>query len=166
MKVTYEYYTAREPFRVKRVRVTGGSLTSYDYTFEYKDWLTVVTDNLSGKKLFYHFNDYGNCVSVNDQLGYACFAKYSDSNPVNHPETISKLQRSVVNLLKNHNFEAASDWTNANLSGTGTYSYATDPLAKPFMNRFPAVWYVLMAGFYQGTFVYSKKFPTKLKHFQ
>lgn len=30
--------------------------------------MTVVTDNLSGKKLFYHFNDYGNCISVNDQL--------------------------------------------------------------------------------------------------
>ena len=66
--------------------------------YAYKDCLTVVTDNLSGKKLFYHFNDYGNCISVNDQLGYACFAKYTDSNPINHPETISKMQRSVAGL--------------------------------------------------------------------
>ena len=43
---------------------------------------------------------------------------------------------------------------------------AAYPLAKPFMNRFPAVWSVLMAGFYQGTFAHSKKFPTKSTHFQ
>ena len=126
LKVTYEYYTVCEPYRVKRVRITGGNLCAYDRTYEYKDCLTVVTDNLSGKKLFYHFNDYGNCVSVNDQLGYACFAKYSDSNPVNHPETISKMQRAVVNFLAGHNMEAAGSWTNANLSGSGSYSYAAD----------------------------------------
>jgi hypothetical protein len=73
--------------------MTGGNVCAYDRTYAYKDCLTVVTDNLSGKKLFYHFNDYGNCISVNDQLGYACFAKYTDSNPINHPETISKMQR-------------------------------------------------------------------------
>ena len=126
LKVTYEYYTVCEPYRVKRVRITGGNLCAYDRTYEYKDCLTVVTDNLSGKKLFYHFNDYGNCVSVNDQLGYACFAKYSDSNPVNHPETLSKMQRAVVNFLAGHNMEAAGSWTNANLSGSGSYSYAAD----------------------------------------
>lgn len=128
VKVTYEYYTTREPFRVKRVRITGGTLCAYDRTYEYKDCLTVVTDNLSGKKLFYHFNDYGNCISVNDQLGYAAFAKYSDSNPVNHPETISKMQRSVVNLLKNHNFESSDGWsfTNANSAAGNTIDYSTD----------------------------------------
>lgn len=131
VKVTYEYYTAREPFRVKRVRITGTEedgtvLCAYDRTYEYKDCLTVVTDNLSGKKLFYHFNDYGNCVSVNDQLGYACFAKYSDTYPVNHPETISKMQRAVVNLLPNHNFEASESWSTVSYGGTGTYTYATD----------------------------------------
>ena len=94
--------------------------------YAYKDCLTVVTDNLSGKKLFYHFNDYGNCISVNDQLGYACFAKYTDSNPINHPETISKMQRSVVNFLNGHNMQTAGIWTNESLDGTGTYSYATD----------------------------------------
>lgn len=56
LKVTYEYYTTREPFRVKRVRITGGTLCAYDRTYEYKDCLTVVTDNLNGKKLFYHFH--------------------------------------------------------------------------------------------------------------
>ena len=126
VEVHYEYYTAREPFRVKRVRITGGDLCAYDRTYEYKDCLTVVTDNLSGKKLFYHFNDYGNCISVNDQLGYACFAQYSDAYPVNHPETISKMQRAVVNLLKNHNFEATGDWTLGNSTSGNSLAYATD----------------------------------------
>lgn len=44
VKVTYEYYTTREPFRVKRVRITGGALCAYDRTYEYKDCLTVVTE--------------------------------------------------------------------------------------------------------------------------
>lgn len=126
VKVTYEYYTVREPFRVKNVRITGGDLCAYDRTYEYKDCLTVVTDNLSGKKLFYHFNDYGNCISVNDQLGYAAFAKYSNSNPVNHPEAISKMQRSVVNLLKNHNFETSSDWSLGNSTSGNSLAYTTD----------------------------------------
>ena len=127
VKVTYEYYTTREPFRVKRVRVTGGDIVTCDRTYDYRDCLTVVTDNLSGKQLFYHFNDFGNCVSVNDQLGYACFAKYSDAYPVNHPESISKLQRSVVNLLQNHNFEDESAWgfTNGN-TAVNSVGYATD----------------------------------------
>lgn len=63
---------------------------------------------------------------MNDQLGYACFAKYTDSNPINHPETISKMQRSVVNFLNGHNMQTAGIWTNESLDGTGTYSYATD----------------------------------------
>lgn len=88
--------------------------------------LTVVTDNLGSKKLFYHFNDYGNCVSVNDQLGYALFAKYSTDYPVNHPQAVSHMQKSIVNLLPNHNFEQDGSWSTVSYGGTGTYAYATD----------------------------------------
>ena len=133
-KVTYTY-TTKAPYRVTKVEFSNGSTKLGGRKYAYKDCLTVVTDMIpnaegtelsDGKKLFYHFNDYGNVVSVNDQLGYACFAKYSDELPVNHPEVASKMQRSVVNLLKGHNMEATGSWTNANSSGTGTYSYATD----------------------------------------
>ena len=133
-KVTYTY-TAAEPYRVTRVEFSNGSVKYGGRKYEYKDCLTVVTDLVpntagtaltEGKSLFYHFNDYGNLISVNDQLGYACFTQYSDDLPVNHPEVVSKLRRSVINLLKGHNMEATGSWTNANISGTGTYSYATD----------------------------------------
>lgn len=123
MKVAYEYYTAREPYRVKKATISNGSLVSYSRQYEYRDNLTVVTDLLGGsdKKLYYHFNDYGNVVSVNDELGYAAFAKYSDQYPVNHPETVSRLQKSVVNLLRDSGFEKGNAWT---LSGG--MAYATD----------------------------------------
>ena len=130
LKVTYTYYTQREPYRVQSVTIGKDALTIYDRSYQYKDCLTVVTDNLSGKKLFYHFNDYGNCVSVNDELGHACFAKYSDDNPVNHPQTLSKLQRSVQNLLKNHNFETDSDWGFTNGFPGNTIEYSTQ---SPYM---------------------------------
>ena len=134
VKVTYEYYTNREPYRVKRARVLNGSLVGFDHTYVYSDCLTVVTDNLGGKKLFYHFNDYGNCVSVNDQLGYALFAKYSTDYPVNHPEAVSHMQKSIVNLLPNHNFDSDSGWsfTNSSSAAGNTIGYSTD---SPYMGK-------------------------------
>ena len=108
LTVTYEYYTVRAPYRVKKVTVSNGEVLGNCRQYEYKDCLTVITDMTvpDGKKLFYHFNDYGNVVSVNDQLGYAAFAKYSVDSPVNHPEAVSKMQRAVCNLVTDCSIEA------------------------------------------------------------
>lgn len=124
--VHYEYTSTHEPYRVNRVWMNGGALTAFDRSYEYKDCLTIVEDHLTGKKIYYHFNDYGNCVSVNDELGYARCVQYSDNNPVNHPAAVSKLQHSIVNLINYHNFEAGTGWTTTSLGATGSYSYATD----------------------------------------
>ena len=132
LTLTYSYTSNRAsgPFRVSRVEISNGGVYFGGRKYVYGDCLTKVIDLvpndngtalMEGKALVYHFNDYGNVVSVNDELGYACFAKYSDALPANHPEVTSKMQRAVVNLLRNHNFESASDWT---LSGN--WSYATD----------------------------------------
>lgn len=128
LKVTYEYYTNREPYRVKKVTLSNGTTVGNSRLYEYGDCLTVVTDQTveNGKKLYYHFNDYGNVVSVNDELGYACFAKYSDSLPINHPEVVSKMQRVVCNLFKNHNFESSSDWSLNNATSGNSIAYVTD----------------------------------------
>ncbi len=135
LRLSYSY-TATVPHRVTRVEISNNN----DGTkfggrkYEYKDCLTVVTDLVvdsnnelvEGKKLFYHFNDNGNVVSVNDELGYGCFAQYTDDMPTNHPEVLSRLQRSVVNLLKNHNLETATNWTNQTLdNATGSYANST-----------------------------------------
>ena len=126
LTATYDYITSREPYRVSRVRITGGTLTAMDCSYDYKDCLTVVTDNITGKKLFYHFNDYGNVISVNDELGYAAFSQYDEEYPVNHPKAISRLQRSIVNLFMNHNFETSSAWNLGNHTSGNTLGYTTD----------------------------------------
>ena len=127
-------YTSQAPYRVtlvtykdKNGAVCGGR------KYEYGDCRTAVTDMIpsgsaltAGKTLVYHFNDAGNVVSVNDGLGYGCFAGYSSSMPLNHPEYTSKMQRAVNNYLKNHHFLTVnSDWTSALLngaSGSGAYN--------------------------------------------
>ena len=132
LKVAYSY-TATVPHRVTRVEISNNGTYFGGRKYEYKDCLTVVTDLVvsnnvlvDGKKLFYHFNDNGNVVSVNDELGYGCFAKYTDDMPTNHPEVLSRMQRSVVNLLKNHNFETSTNWTNQTWNGaTGSYANST-----------------------------------------
>ena len=135
LTLTYEYAESRTPYRVARVTVSNGDTVISGRKYTYGDCMTVVTDLVAnaghtglteGKSIVWHFNDYGNVVSVNDGLGYGCFAQYSDDLPVNHPEVASRMQRAVVNLLKGHHMEASGSWTNANISGTGTYSYATD----------------------------------------
>ena len=132
LKLSYSY-TSTVPHRVTRVEISNNGTYFGGRKYEYKDCLTVVTDLVvnnntlvEGKKLFYHFNDNGNVVSVNDELGYGCFAKYTDDMPTNHPEVLSRLQRSVVNLLKNHNLETATNWTNQTWnSATGSYANST-----------------------------------------
>ena len=90
--------------------------------------MTVVHDATveNGKDLFYQFNDFGNLVCVRDELGYASYSKFSDALLPNHPEQISKLQRSVINLLPNHDFETDGYWGTVSYGGTGTYTYSTD----------------------------------------
>ena len=133
LTLTYSY-TDTVPRRVTRVELSNNGQKFGGRKYEYKDCLTVVTDLvvdesntlIDGKKLFYHFNDNGNVVSVNDELGYGCFARYTENMPTNHPEVLSRLQRSVVNLLKNHSFETNAAWTNEILDGaTGTQAYST-----------------------------------------
>ena len=90
--------------------------------------MTTVKDYSSDevKKLMYQFNDNGNVVCVRDELGYASYSKFSEGLLPNHPEQISKLQRSVINLLPNHNFELDGYWTTGtNDGGEGTFEYDT-----------------------------------------
>ena len=132
LTVTYSY-TDNTPHRVSRVEYSKNGTKFGGRKYEYKDNLTVVTDLVveedelvEGKKLYYHFNDSANAVSVNDDLGYALFARYSSSSPLNHPDSLSRMQRAVVNLLKNHGLTSTSSWTTDRLDGaTGSFSAST-----------------------------------------
>ena len=131
-------YTAQSPYRVTQVtcKDKNGAVCG-SRRYDYGDCRTTVTelypdsDGLTeGKALVYHFNDAGNVISVNDGLGYGCFAGYSSSMPLNHPEYVSRMQRVVNNYLRNHNFLTVNtEWTTANLNGaTGSGSYASDQI--------------------------------------
>ena len=126
-----------KPYRVCEVQMYDAANNLYaGRRYSYGDCCTTITelypdaDGLltSGKSLYYHFNDAGNLVSVNDDLGYGYFAGYSDNAPANHPDYTSKLQRSVNNYLINHHFITAnSTWTVEKKSGgIGTCSYSSD----------------------------------------
>jgi len=121
-------YTAAAPYRVIDVSETGGLVQGNHRAYVYGDCMTTVRDMTvaTGKRLIYQFNDWGNVVSVRDDLGYASYTKFNSAYPPNHPETTSKLQRSVVNLLPNHDFELDDYWSTMASGGTGTMGYATD----------------------------------------
>ena len=101
------------------------SKTQYDYGPQ----LCLVTDQLTGNVMRYHFNDNGNVTSIDDGLGYAVYAKYNQTNlddspvPVNHPTNISRVERVVNNLLVNGLFDKTTSWTKY---GTGTITQSAN----------------------------------------
>jgi len=120
------------PHRVERMRIvypTGEDLyVGNNHAYSYRDMMTVVQDMtvVNGKRMIYQFNDFGNVVSVRDELGYASYSKFSEALLPNHPEQVSKLQRSVINLLPNHDFELDGYWNTALNDGEGSFAYVTD----------------------------------------
>ena len=120
------------PHRVERMRIvypTGEDLyVGNNHAYSYRDMMIVVQDMtvVNGKRMIYQFNDFGNVVSVRDELGYASYSKFSEALLPNHPEQVSKLQRSVINLLPNHDFELDGYWNTALNDGEGSFAYVTD----------------------------------------
>ena len=129
LEFTYPYAM---PHRVERMRIvypTGEDLyVGNSHAYSYRDMMTVVQDMtvVNGKRMIYQFNDFGNVVSVHDELGYASYSKFSEALLPNHPEQVSKLQRSVINLLPNHDFELDGYWNTALNDGEGSFAYVTD----------------------------------------
>ncbi|MBE5772302.1 MAG: RHS repeat protein [Clostridiales bacterium] len=118
--------------RVLSMEHKAGTTEGAKLLFDYRHMSTHVTSvtgsgtSTTGKKLIYQFSDQGNIVSIRDELGYAAYATYGEELP-NHADKASKLQRTVVNMLKNHSFEKTTDWTTSlENSAAGTHSYATD----------------------------------------
>ena len=129
LEFTYPYAM---PHRVERMRIVypaGEDLyIGNSHAYSYRDMMTVVQDMTveNGKRMIYQFNDFGNVVSVRDELGYASYSKFSEALLPNHPEQVSKLQRSVINLLPNHDFELDGYWSTALNDGEGSFAYVTD----------------------------------------
>ena len=120
-------YSGSQPYRVLSVKVSNTEnnteQVAFHHTYAYHDILTVVTDQLSGKKIRYHFNDSGNLIALTDELGYGAFSKYTTSGPLNKPEAVSRLQRSVVSMVRDPLF-AGNVWQRQTV-GAGSITYDT-----------------------------------------
>ena len=127
-------YTAGAPYRVTRAAEAAGSTNGQYLTFTYGRNKTTVAD-AQGRRTVYHTDNIGQPVSVTDPEGRAVFATYNTaSQTVTQLKAVSKMQMTVVNLLKNHGFEEStwpSSWTRSdsgNLTNdssrrhTGAYS--------------------------------------------
>lgn len=113
-------YESFSPYRVKKICETNGEVVGNCREYTYDHLTTTVTDRTipGGKQLFYTFNTYGNLIETHDMLGQAVVAKFTEQEPMNHPKSVSKMMRAVVNLLRNHNFEKGIVWK---LAGPARY---------------------------------------------
>ncbi|HIU14971.1 MAG TPA: DNRLRE domain-containing protein, partial [Candidatus Ventricola intestinavium] len=125
-------YPYAAPYRVSRMRMVhpaGEDIeTGNSHAYTYGDMLTLVKDLTvaNGKRMLYQFNDFGNVVCVRDELGYASYSRFSEDLLPNHPQQVSKLQRSVINLLPNHDFEMSGYWSHVcYYDGQANFTYDT-----------------------------------------
>lgn len=108
----------------------GTTLTAANVSYTYGNHMALVRDEISGKTLRYHFNDDGNQVSVDDELGYAMYTRYdrTDDNanaPINHATERSRMQRVVRNLLLDPMCEENSSVWEKSSTGTITRDQST-----------------------------------------
>ena len=136
--VTYEYSNTNAidglPHCITHATVTGTkngtTLTAANVSYTYGNHMALVKDEISGKTLRYHFNDDGNQVSVDDELGYAMYTRYdrTDDNanaPINHSTERSRMQRVVRNLLLDPMCEENSSVWEKSSTGTITRDQST-----------------------------------------
>ena len=136
--VTYEYSNTNAidglPHCITHATVTGTkdgtTLTAANVSYTYGNHMALVRDEISGKTLRYHFNDDGNQVSVDDELGYAMYTRYdrTDDNanaPINHATERSRMQRVVRNLLLDPMCEENSSVWEKSSTGTITRDQST-----------------------------------------
>ena len=134
---TYNTVGANQPNRIIRVTeksivsnggaegIAGGTLD-----IEYAHNQTVFQDH-NGNKEIHQFNNFGSSVSVQDGQGNARFYQYggeTNSKSASQMTLSSKLQNTVVDLVRNGSFEWSAFWTgDSGNAATGSWSYTSSP---------------------------------------
>ena len=134
---TYNTVGANQPNRIIRVTeksivsnggvegIAGGTLD-----IEYAHNQTVFQDH-NGNKEIHQFNNFGSTVSVQDGQGNAQFYQYggeTNSKSASQMTLSSKLQNTVVDLVRNGSFEWSAFWTgDSGNAATGSWSYTSSP---------------------------------------
>ena len=125
--VKYEYY-GTSPYRVKKITEYAGTTEGNSLTLTYGYNSTKFTDNKKHVEIC-RFNNSGNLLHIHDGFGHAASAKYNRSgNHVNCLENATKLQTSVVQLLKDPIIQAAKTGWNKYIGtgGAGSITINTD----------------------------------------
>jgi len=123
--ISYQYY-GYSPYRVMQVSESNGGTQGGQLNFSYGNNETTMTDN-NGRKNIYEFNNIGKTVCIQDNDGNASYYDYSDSSNSTKMSLESKLQKTEVNYIQNHNMETSSNWSPLTWSGaTGFQSFTTE----------------------------------------
>lgn len=140
-KMIYSY-TPGQPSRITKVSEYGTDGTlgqTLDLSYGYNT--TTFTDK-SNRKNIYQFNTLGHTTSIRDNEGNAEYYKYyeGDNSAKNKLKSTSRLQKTVMNYLKNHNIEGTGDWTYDNWKDSTAIlgiaeSEAADPTAKSYLGK-------------------------------
>jgi YD repeat-containing protein len=120
-KICYDYTTttAGQPNRIKTIEEYSGTTAGGVVNLEYAHNQTKFTDH-NGNMQIVQFNNMGNTISIQDDLGRAQYAQYAVNDPVSDGNTLSakgnqlilssKLQNTVGNVLKDSSFENSRVW--------------------------------------------------------
>ncbi|MBC8059686.1 MAG: DNRLRE domain-containing protein, partial [Clostridiaceae bacterium] len=128
-QVTYTYV----PGAIQRVlgvleSHTNGTLGG-EIKIGYGNNVNTFTDVVKGRTDTFQFNNSGNTVSTIDSQGNATHTSYNEQTTdpnKNKANVDSKLQKTTVNYIKNHNAEVSSDWSFGNDNpSTGTGAFIT-----------------------------------------
>ena len=114
VRYTYNTVGANQPNRVTGVAEYHNDTAGGTLAIEYAHNQTVFQDH-SGNKEIHQFNNFGNTVSIQDGQGNAQFYRYAGESGFKAASQMtlsSKMQNTVVNLVRNGSFEwEGAFWT-------------------------------------------------------
>lgn len=130
VRYTYNTVGANQPNRVTRVAEYHNGTAGGTLAIEYAHNQTVFQDH-NGNKEIHQFNNFGSTVSIQDGQGNARFYRYAGESgfkAANQMTLSSKMQNTVVNLVRNGSFEwEGAFWTgDSGNASTGSWGYTAD----------------------------------------
>ncbi|QAA31078.1 DNRLRE domain-containing protein [Clostridium manihotivorum] len=123
-RISYQYYGIA-PHRVSHLLEsnTNGALGD-ELSVSYGNNSTTFTD-VKGRRSIYQFDNVGKTLCMKDADGSAQYYKYTDSTNASKVTSESKLEKTVINLLTNHDAENSDSWGVGTDGGSGSSSFTS-----------------------------------------
>jgi RHS repeat-associated protein len=124
-KISYQYYGIA-PYRVSDVLEsnTDGTLGD-ELSINYGNNSTTFTD-VKSRKNVYEFDNSGETLCIKDSDGSAEYYEHGDATNATKLTSESKVEKTVVNLLTNHELETTDGWSASSDGGNGTSIFTTE----------------------------------------